>query len=201
MALLCTTRISLLEQVCRHPGDPRAWSSFVAFYGPAVVRWCRRHGLQDCDAADVAQDVLLRFWRHAGKFRYDPARSFRGYLRRIVVTAVSDWAESCAARRTIPCGDATRARLDSEPAREDLAARIEQAFDTELLAIAMAEAQTRVQPRTWQAFRMLAIDDMPGRDVAASLGMDLRHVYVARSEVQSMIRQILGRVAPGSAGT
>lgn len=197
MALLGTTRVSLLERVCRHPGDPGAWSTFVGFYGPAVIRWCRRHGLQESDAADVAQDVLLRFWRHAGKFRYDPDRSFRAYLRRIVVTAVSDWSQSQGDGRTVSCGDATRALLDTAPAREDLAARLERVFDTELLANAMAQVESRVSPRTWQAFRMLAIEGLPGRDVAAALGMDLRHVYVARSEVQAKIRHLVGPRAPG----
>jgi RNA polymerase sigma factor (sigma-70 family) len=197
MAMLGTTRVSLLARLAGHPGDAGDWGSFVSLYGPAVIRWARRHGLQDSDAADVAQDVLLRFWGHAAKFRYDPDRSFRGYLRRMVLSAVADWS---AARRSdviLPCDDQTRAILAEEPAREDLATRIERAFDTELLAIAMKEAEGRVSPRTWQAFRLLAIERLPGQEVASRLGMDLRHVYVARSEVQAMIRSIVGSLAPG----
>lgn len=195
MALPCTTRASLIDRVCRHPGDPGAWSTFVSFYGPAVIRWCRRHGLQESDAADVAQEVLLRFWRHAGKFRYDPDRSFRAYLRRMVLTAVSDWAESRETGLTVAGSDALQTLLDRAPAREDLAVRLERMFDTELVAIAMAEVESRVSPRTWKAFRMLAIEGIAGRDVAASLGMDLRHVYVARSEVQAKIRDLIGAEA------
>ena len=200
MAATWTTRGSLLARLAADPGDAGEWRSFVERYAPAVIRWARSYGLQDSDAADVAQDVLLRFWKHAGRFRYDPDRSFRGYLRRMVLSAVSDWSQSRRADPAIPCGDATRAALADAPAREDLAARIERVYDTELLSVAMAAVERRVHPRTWQAFRMLAIDNLPGREVAARLGMDPRHVYVARSDVQAMIRSTVEKLAPGVAG-
>lgn len=200
MAATWTTRGSLLARLAADPGDAGEWRSFVKLYAPAVIRWARSHGLQDSDAADVAQDVLVRFWKHAGRFRYDPDRSFRAYLRRMVLSAVSDWSRNRKADPTIPCGDATRAALADAPAREDLAARLERVYDTELLSLAMAAVERRVHPRTWQAFRMLAIDNLPGREVAARLGMDPRHVYVARSDVQAMIRITVEKLAAGVAG-
>lgn len=198
MAAPGTTRGSLLSRLGKQPGDPCAWGAFVSLYGPAVLRWCRQYGLQESDAADVAQEVLLRFWRHAASFRYDPDKRFRAYLRRMVVSALSDWSDARKREQVLPSGETSQTLLDTQPAREDLAARLERAFDTELLAEAMAEVERRVKPRTWQAFRMLAIDNLPGREVAATLGMDPRHVYVARSEVQSMIRAaIANRTSPG----
>jgi RNA polymerase sigma-70 factor (ECF subfamily) len=35
-----------------------AWSEFVRLYTPLVFAHCRRHGLQEADAADVAQEVM-----------------------------------------------------------------------------------------------------------------------------------------------
>jgi len=87
-----------------------------------------------------------------------------------------------APSKTVPI-TAERIEPLKVPAREDLIARIEQAYDTELLAIAMREVETRVQPHTWQAFRMLAIEGRPGSEVAALLGMEVSTAYVARSKV------------------
>lgn len=194
LASLHTTRVSLLLRIRGTPGDPGVWGEFVGLYGPAVVQWCRRHGLQDSDAHDVAQEVLVRFWRLAGKFRYDPSRRFRSYLRRMVLSAVSDWSDIRRADRDATGDDALQRVLDLAPAREELAARIEEAFDTELLALAMGEVEERVKPRTWQAFRLLAIERLPGTEVAARLHMDVNHAYVARFQVQRMIRDTVVRL-------
>ena len=58
----------------------------------------------------------------------------------------------------------------------------------------MREVETRVQPHTWQAFRMLAIEGRSGSEVAALLGMEVSTAYVARSKVQRMIRAAAERL-------
>lgn len=193
MASLHTTRASLFARIRDGAGDPAVWRDFVATYGPVVVRWSRRHGLQDSDAQDVAQEVLVRFWRQADRFRYDPDRRFRGYLRRMVVTAVADWSTTRQADRLATGDDAVQELLDSEPAREELAARIESTFDVELLSMAMREVEGRVKPTTWAAFRLLALERLPGREVATRLGIDVNLAYVARLNVQRMISGVLER--------
>ena len=193
MPALHTTRVSLFARIGEGSTDSRAWSEFVETYVPTLVQWCRQHGLQETDAHDVAQDVLFRFWRQATRFRYDPARRFRSYLRKMVLTAVADWSESRRADRLATGGDAVEALIKSQPAREDLAARIERAFDTERLSIAMVEVEQRVKPSTWAAFQLLAIDRLPGKEVADRLGIDVNLAYNARLNVQRMISDTLRR--------
>ncbi len=184
-----TTRVSLLAKIGADPCDAAAWSDFVATYGTVVVQWCRRHGLQHSDAHDVAQDVLVRFWRHAEKFHYDPARRFRSYLRRIVVTAVADWSTARRADRNGTGDTALQALLVSVPAREGLAREIEEAFDMELLDCAMRAVEGRVRPRTWEAFRLQAVDGVPAAEVASRLGMTVDNAYRARSHVLRLLKR------------
>lgn len=189
MASPRTTRVSLFERIGDDSSSAAAWGDFVATYGPTVVQWCHRHGLQDTDAHDVAQNVLVRFWRHAGTFRYDPARRFRGYLRRMVVSAVSDWSRSRREDRLATGDCAVQAFLSSVPAREDLVRHVEETFDLELLAAAMHDVEDRVRPRTWQAFRLQSIEQVPPEEVAARLGMTLGNVYRAKSVILGLLRR------------
>jgi RNA polymerase sigma factor (sigma-70 family) len=194
MPPLRTTRVSLLARLRERPGEADVWSDFVATYGPAVVQWCRSHGLQHSDAHDVAQGVLVRFWGHAAKFRYDPAQRFRGYLRRMVVNAVSDWS---AARRPDPIGGDGTALHDlmaNIPARDSLVERIEEAYDMELLDAALREVECRVRPHTWQAFCLLAIEGVPAAAVASRLGMTVDNAYRARSYVLRLLRRAVVRL-------
>ena len=111
----------------------------------------------------------------------------------MVLTAVADWSESRRADRLATGGDAVEALIKSQPAREDLAARIERAFDTERLSIAMVEVEQRVKPSTWAAFQLLASDRLPGQEVADRLGIDVNLAYNARLNVQRMISDTLRR--------
>lgn len=189
-----STRISLLARLGAAERDDDAWEEFVRIYGPHVIQWCRGHGLADHDAGDVAQEVLLRFWRQTATFRYDPSKTLRGYLRRMVVSAVSDWGEQARrAGRVAPDGQLDTL-LCNLPARDDLAARIERAYDIELLGLAMREVEARVQPHTWEAFRLLAIEGVSGAEAAERLHMQINTAYVARKKVQRMIRETIARI-------
>jgi RNA polymerase sigma-70 factor (ECF subfamily) len=57
--------------------DQAAWSGFVARYGPKILHWCRRWRLQEADAEDVTQDVLLKLHGRMATFSYEASESFR----------------------------------------------------------------------------------------------------------------------------
>ena len=88
MAPLPETRNSLLLQV-RNPRDAAAWEQFVAIYRPAVYRLARREGLQDADAEDLAQGVLLSVSKAIGEWEKDEKRgTFRAWLLRVARNAI-----------------------------------------------------------------------------------------------------------------
>ena len=50
------------------------------------------------------------------------------------------------------------------PGRDDLAARLEEAFDLERLEMAQASVRQRVEPHTWEAFRLTALEGRSGAE-------------------------------------
>jgi RNA polymerase sigma-70 factor (ECF subfamily) len=183
------TRASLLLRLRQQPEDRQAWSEFVRRYGPQLYAWCRRWGLQDSDANDVTQAVLLKLAVRLRTFDYDPQRRFRGWLRRLTHNAWSDWVG--ARQRAVPgSGDSqVQLVLASIEAREDLAARLEQAFDQELLELAAGRVRLRVAPHTWEAFRLTALEGRSGAEAAATLGMQVGTVFKAKCTVQKLLRE------------
>src|SRR4051812_42811648 len=91
-----TTSPTLLGRLARMPTDQGAWGEFVARYGPQIYGWCRRWGLQEADAQDVTQNILLELSRQMSRFRYNAAGSFRGWLKTI---AHRTWCKFLDARR------------------------------------------------------------------------------------------------------
>ena len=58
MTLTPTTRASLLLRL-GNAHDHEAWLEFVTLYEPVIYRLLRQRGLQDADARDVMQELLL----------------------------------------------------------------------------------------------------------------------------------------------
>jgi RNA polymerase sigma-70 factor (ECF subfamily) len=192
-----STRSSLLVRLRESPSDQAAWNDFVERYGPQIYAWCRHWKLQEADAQDVVQNVLIKLARTLPQFVYDPARSFRGWLRTLTQNAWSDFmTEQHGAVRA--AGDSLAADLlRSVQARDDLVERLEQAFDRELLDVAMDEVRGRVEAQTWQAFELTAVQGVPASEAAGRLNMRVGTVYQARSNVQRLIKEALARLAPG----
>src|SRR5437762_2576102 len=88
------TRASLLGRVRQDRADQAAWSEFVSRYGRQVYEWCRKWKLQEADAQDVTQTVLAKLAEKMRTFTYDPARSFRAYLKTLTHYAWCDFLES-----------------------------------------------------------------------------------------------------------
>jgi RNA polymerase sigma-70 factor (ECF subfamily) len=182
------TSPTLLARLRQGPDDQAAWNAFVDRYGPKIYGWCRQWKLQEADAQDVTQDVLLRLAQKLRTFAYDASRSFRGWLRTLTRHA---WSDFLAARqRAGPgCGGSQVLEiLQAAEAREDLVTRLEQQFDLELMEEASARVQLRVEPQTWEAFRLTALEGLSGEAAAQQLGVRVTAVFKAKSRVQELLR-------------
>jgi RNA polymerase sigma-70 factor (ECF subfamily) len=183
-----TTCPTLLARLRHDPSNEAAWDEFVEQYGRHIYRWCRQWRLQDADAEDVAQEILLKLARKLRVFAYDPESSFRGWLKTVAHHAWRDFVDG--RERAGRTGDEhIRELLESVEARDDLIAKLEEAFDFELLEAAKVQVRLRVAPHTWEAFRLVAIEGLPAAEVASKVHMQVAMVYVARSKVQKMLQE------------
>ncbi len=183
------TSATLLGRLRQGPTDQAAWNDFVQRYGRQIYRWCRQWDLQEADAEDVTQTVLVKLAEKMREFDYDASGSFRGWLKTVAHHA---WHKFVMSRQRggVGSGDtAVGELLDSVAARDDLAAKLEEEFDRELLEQAIARVQLRLEPRTWEAFRLLALEGLSGAKAAERLGMKVATVFVAKSKVQKMLQE------------
>jgi RNA polymerase sigma-70 factor (ECF subfamily) len=127
--------------------------------------------------------------RLASKLRvlsYDPSLSFRGWLHTIARHAWSDFVTD--RRKQAVEGDPSDV-LESAQAREDLEQRLAEVFDLELLEEATSRVKARVEEKTWEAFRRMAMLEEPAAVVSAALSMPIASVFKARSNIQKMLQE------------
>jgi RNA polymerase sigma factor (sigma-70 family) len=189
MPLTPTTRASLLLRLCDSE-DHEAWVEFVTLYEPVTYRLLRQHGLQDADARDVLQELLLTVSRSID--RWEPRKqhgSFRGWLRRVARNLVIHWLKQ-RPRRAVPAGDCDlQSLLDVLPAANDPDS-ID--FDRQLHRALFQRASERVRGEvhraTWEAFWETAVAGKSAAETAAKLGMTVAAVRVAKCRVLARVR-------------
>ena len=189
MSQSSATRASLLVRIRDHAD---AWARFVDIYGPLIYGFVRKRGLQDADAVDLVQEVLRSVAGAISRLEYDPRRgTFRGWLFTIVNNRLRNDLKA-RQRREAGSGDTSVAQqLAEEPAPDDWEAQWEAEHQQRLLTWASERVQSEVEPRTWQAFRLTAVEGRSGKEVAQELNMTLAAVYLAKSRVMARLKELV----------
>ena len=84
-----TTNPTLLNRLCDWR-DHEAWVDFVTRYDPVIRLSCRRYRLSAENADELSQRVWIDLARRMRTFRYDPGKTFRGWLRRLCQSRATD---------------------------------------------------------------------------------------------------------------
>ena len=190
------TRPSLMLRL-RDPLDQQAWVQFVTIYEPLVLRLLRQRGLQEADARDVTQQVVLAVTQAVENWQPDgQAASFRRWLfaiaRKLALKYIQRGATTRGPARRGVGGSDMVVLLKSLPEPEH---RTVVAFDdeyrNEIFDLAAERVRGDFRESTWQAFWRTCVSNEPIAEVADSLGMTTGNVYVARSRVIARMRQIV----------
>jgi len=186
MTLTPTTRASLLFRL-RDWADHEAWMEFVSLYEPVAYRMLRRHGLQDADAREVVQQLLIAVSRSIDRWDPDKDRgTFRGWLRRVARNLVINWLKARGRSVNAAGGSDMLAMLPTDAGPET--AEFDQEIRRALFQRAAEQVKQEVQSATWQAFWETAVIGMPAAEAAKKLQMEIGAVRVAKCRVLARLR-------------
>lgn len=185
------TRLTLLVRL-RDVRDAAAWEEFVEIYAPLLYGLARRRGLQDADACDLTQEVLRAAVKALPRFTLDPQRGkFRQWLFTIALNELRKLVQA-SKRQPRGSGDpSTQKQLERQAVCEDDEAVWNQKYQKRLFHWAAEKARRHFRESTWQAFWRTAVEGQEVRDVAASLGLSVGAVYVAKSRVLARIQALV----------
>lgn len=168
-------------------GDPVDWNRFAGHCQSVIATWCRSRNLSEPDRDDVVQDSLLIVLMKLHQFRRVGRGSLRAWLRAIA------WRCRC---ESVSRSDSMQQLQESHQQfalATDQIRELEDEFERlrmlELLDQCLVTVRQRVQATTWQAFQQLALQNMPGAQVAQQLGLSLEAVYAARWRVVCQLRR------------
>lgn len=184
------TRPSLLVRL-RDARDEEAWSEFTAVYEPVIYRMTKRRGMQDADAREVVQEVLMAVAAAIDRFDLDGVGSFRGWLSRITRNAIIDRFRSFSARHESIDASGVVRILDETSGKEKIADEFEHDRRQQLFRWAAGQVRLRTGEVNWIAFWKTSVEGQATSAVALELGISEGAVYVARCRILKRIRELV----------
>ena len=180
-----TTSKTLLDRIAA--GDEISWDEFYTRYCGIVRNLAMYNGLDDAEADDICQQVMLQFFKQSKTFKFDPdIARFRTYFGKIIQSKIADYYR----KKTDEPTDEIEIEDEKRPTEE--------LFLTEwrkmILKEAERELKNRVAPETFQAYELYAVQNRPVEKVAAYLDCSVNQVYQAKKRCFAMMREILLRM-------
>ncbi|MBM4075112.1 MAG: sigma-70 family RNA polymerase sigma factor, partial [Planctomycetes bacterium] len=177
------------------PQDQQAWSQFVAIYEPLLLRMLRQRGLQEADARDVSQQVVLAVtqavhrWNHDGK-----EASFRRWLfgiaRNLALKSIQSGQGVGGSKKKGVGGSDMLKLLNNLPEPQHKTVKVfDHEYRNELFLWAAQQVRSEFREATWEAFWRTFVLNEPIAEVARELKMTMGNVYVARTRIIARLRQ------------
>lgn len=187
------TRTSLLLHI-RDPQNHEQWAEFVELYAPVIESMARKRGLQQADAEDVLQRVMLAVSQALAKRPHDTARAkFRTWLKRVAENAILN-----AITRRKPDqggGGSLHAQLLADHEASDADSLLfRQERQERVFQMAAERIRTEFAAETWTAFWSTAVEGQSPETVAESLGKNVGSIYAARSRVVRRLRDVVNQI-------
>ncbi|MCE9608360.1 MAG: sigma-70 family RNA polymerase sigma factor [Planctomycetia bacterium] len=191
------TSQSLLLRVMER--DASAWARLSKIYGPLVYHWSRRCGLSEEDSADIVQETFGVLARKIETFRREKkGDAFRGWLWIITRNRVRDHVRRSSDHAIATGGTAAKLMLQEIPDNspepiEDAEQRT--ATDHGLLLRTLELIRAEFEPKTWQAFWEMAVEQRTAAEVGAALGISKHAVHQAKYRVMKRLREEMDGLA------
>jgi RNA polymerase sigma factor (sigma-70 family) len=184
------TRATLLERL-RDGCDQLSWEEFFRSYWPLVYGLAKRRGCSDHTAEEVVQEVMLRIFEQRDLFQYDPKRGrFRDWLGRVVCNKVAERRRRPSERVRARGGDSPLSLVEPESNETPPDAAWEAAFENALLVVLLDTVRREINPRSFLAFELSALNGLPGAQVARMTGLSRNAVYKSCKRVFKRLEEL-----------
>lgn len=188
---LVATTTELLEGL-HQQGNRGAWDEFDRRYRPILVGFLRRMGLNENDAADVAQETLACFVQdyRAGKYNRQQGR-LRSWLIGIARCRLADLRRAKGRRRELR-GESAIGDVPDDADTESVWETEQRQFIFEQ-AVRELRQTSRFNERTIAAFERVVLRREAVDAVSAELGLSPQEIYNAKNRVVERLREIVKR--------
>jgi len=192
---LIPTRATLIQRL-KNWHDQASWQDFFDTYWKLIYGVAVKGGLTETEAQDVVQETMISAAKHMPNFKYDPALgSFKTWLLNMTRWRITDqlrkrspFAAGHDSAEATATGTRTVDRV-ADPAARDLDALWDKEWEKNLLDAALAKVKRQLDPQKFQIFDLYVNKEWPPEKVAATFGVTVDQVYLAKHRAVELIKE------------
>jgi len=196
---LIPTRATLLARI-KDCQDHSSWQDFFDTYQKLIFGVAIKAGLTRNEAEDVVQETMISVAKHMPNFTYDQsAGSFKGWLLNLTLWRITDQirkrglltVEPFSAEPITNLYPLSPGERAADPLAMPASQTLDQLWDAEwqlnLLEAAVKKVKLLLDPQKYQVFDFYVNKNWPAEKVAATFGISVSQVYLAKHRVTEMI--------------
>ena len=195
---LLPTRRSLLTRL-KNWDDSQSWREFFDCYWALIYGVAIKAGLTDAEAQDVVQDTIITLAGKVREFKYDPARSFKGWLLNTARWKINDQFRKRIPRRDHApraddsTGTSTVGRLP-DPRSLELDGLWEQEWREHIQEIALERIKQKVNPKHYQIFDYHVLRQWSVEKVTTAMRISTDQVYQVKKRILKQLKTEISRL-------
>jgi len=188
-----STRLTLLNRL-KDLNDQSGWRDFFNTYWRLIYNTAIKAGLTHSEAEDAVQDTIMTVAEKIPQLEYDQDKgSFRGWLLNTTRWRVNDQFRKRKPDHYTPkSGDKETEHpplLDNFPDDFNWDEYWEQAWQKNLMDVAIERVKQEVSPKNFQIFDLYVLKEWPISKISKSLGVSRGQIYLAKHRILKRIQK------------
>ena len=197
---LIPTRATLIQRL-KDWQDQSSWQDFFDTYWKLIYGTAIKSGLTATEAQDVVQETMISVAKHMPSFKYDPAiGSFKTWLLNMTRWRIKDQLRkrgpfvACDSSFEDTATGTRRVDKVVDPTSQDLDALWSVEWEKNLLNAAIAKVKRQLDPQKFQIFDLYVNKEWTPKKVAATFGIPVDQVYLAKHRTMDLIKKEVKRL-------
>ncbi len=188
------TRRTLIERV-KNQHDDDSWGEFVQVYQDYIYAIIRRMGINQHDADDLLQQVLLNLWNTLPQLDFDRIKRFRSVLSNITRHRVIDFMRKRGneAKRLEKTAQEEILHYLSTLNLSEIDVIADREWKIHLTNLAIEKVAPRFSGQAVNIFRM-SLKGLGVKEIASELGLKENSVYRLRNRVKACLIEEVDRL-------
>lgn len=154
-------------------------------------KWMHSWNIPTSEVEDILQDTFVRVLQNVPDFDRQGTGTFRAWLKKISRNCWLQSVRKAYYRSAKMCCELDVADCLSESTLQFIDLQIHQLIEREVFDTAVQRTRQLCNEHSWNAYRLMMLDNLPGPRAAEILGLSIENTYKSKRRFEKQLKMQL----------